>query len=142
VSIPSRPLADFDAAELATEDLPFKNQLHELQRRHHPVCGVVAPGCLAFQHHLARGVGLYALVGQSRARDAAAPLLQRLAILSAAAHCGVQAEAPHVGAQVLLEARIPGHGALHYQHPLPGTAPFSLRVSTAKELLRLDKIAG
>ena len=80
--------------------------LHELQRRHHQVrgaepghkrscgpfvpgeglghwpsaaCRAVSPGGLELEDHLARGVGLHALIGQSRARDVAAQLLQRLA---------------------------------------------------------------
>jgi len=58
---------------------------------------------------------LYALVGQSRARDVAAQLLQRLAILSAAAHGGVEAEALHDGAKDLMELRLPWHRSVHLQ---------------------------
>jgi len=42
------------------------------------------------EHDLSGGVGLHALVGQSGARDVAAQLLQRLAIIGAAAHGGMQ----------------------------------------------------
>ena len=45
-----------------------RQPLHELQRRHHQVRGAVAPGSLELQHDLSGGVGLYALVGQRRAR--------------------------------------------------------------------------
>ena len=44
-------------------------------------------------------------------RDLAAQSLQRLAVFSRAAHCGVQAETVDFGAQRLLELRLPGHGA-------------------------------
>ena len=51
------------------------------------------------------GVGLHAFVrSQGRARDVAAQLLQRLAIIGAAAHGCVQAETLDVGAQRLLKA--------------------------------------
>lgn len=49
-------------------------------------------------HHLPGGVGLHAFIGQCRAGDEAAQLLQRLAVVGRAAHCGVQAESVHVGA--------------------------------------------
>jgi len=50
--------------------------LHELQRRHHQVRGAVAPGRLQLQHDLPGGVALGAFVGQRRAGDGAAQLLQ------------------------------------------------------------------
>jgi len=40
--------------------------LHELQRRHHQVRGADAPSGLELEHDLPGGVGLHALVGQSR----------------------------------------------------------------------------
>ena len=48
-------------------------------------------------------------------------LTQRLPVISGAAHGGVQAEAVDVGAKMLLEVRIPGHGALYRQHLLAST---------------------
>ena len=60
------------------------------------------------------------LVGQSPVRDVAAQLLQRLAVFGAAARGGVQAESVDVGAQRLLEVRVPGHRALQRQHLLAG----------------------
>jgi hypothetical protein len=42
-------------------------------------------GCLELQRHVPGGVCLYALVGQRRARDVAAQLLQRLAVAGASA---------------------------------------------------------
>jgi len=50
------------------------------------VRGAVSPGGLELEHHLPGSVGLHALVGQCRARDVAAQLLQRLAIIGSAAH--------------------------------------------------------
>ena len=54
-------------------------------------------GGLELEHHLPRGVCLYALVGQRRARDVAAELFQPLAVVGAAAHRSVQGEAGHKG---------------------------------------------
>ena len=71
---------------------PCRQALHELQRRHHDVRGAVAPGGLQLQHDLPGAVALHPLVGQRRPRDGAAKLLQRLAVIGAAAHGGVQAE--------------------------------------------------
>ncbi|MDP1690730.1 MAG: hypothetical protein Q8L49_02005, partial [Burkholderiaceae bacterium] len=65
-------------------------------------------------------VGLYAFVGQCWAGDGAAQPLQRLAIVGAAAHGSVQAEAVAVGAQRLLEVLLAGHDALQRQHLLAG----------------------
>gem|GEM_PF-4336838 len=67
--------------------------LYEVQRRHHQVRGAIAPSGLELEHDLSGGVGLHALVGQSGTPDGAAQLLKRLAIIGAAAHGGVQAEA-------------------------------------------------
>ena len=82
--------------------------------------GAVAPRGLELEleHHLSGGVGTYALVGQCRAGDLASQLLQCLALVGAAAHGGVQAEPVVVGAQVLLEVRLPGHGVQQCQHLL------------------------
>jgi len=49
---------------------------------------------------------VYSRPSARAARDIAAQLLWRLAILSAAAHGGVQAKAQHFGAQILVEARV------------------------------------
>ena len=54
-------------------------------------------GGLELEHHLARGIGLYALVGQCRAGDVAAQLFQRLPVVGRAAHRSVQGEAGHKG---------------------------------------------
>jgi len=63
-----------------------RKPLHEFQRRHDEVRRAVAPGCLEFEHHLPGSVGLNAFIGQRWARDVAARLLQRLAVVGAAAH--------------------------------------------------------
>ena len=65
--------------------------LHELQRRRPLVGGAVAPRGLELQHDWPGSVGLYAFVGQSRAGDVAAQLLERLAVVGRAAHGSVQA---------------------------------------------------
>jgi hypothetical protein len=84
------------------------------------VRGAVAPGRLELQHHLTRGVGLHALVDKRWAGDVVAQLFQPLAVLRFTAHRRVHAETLHIGAQRLVEVRMPGHRALHRQHPLAG----------------------
>lgn len=93
----------------------------ELQRRHDQVRSAVAPRDLQLQHDLASGVGLCALVGQRRAGDVAAQLLQRLAVIGRAAHSSVQAEAVAVGTPRMLEVHLRGQCTLHRQH-LPASA--------------------
>ena len=52
------------------------------------------------------------VVPSRRAGDVAAQWLQRIAVIGRAAHGCVQTESIDVGAQRLLELRLPGHGAL------------------------------
>jgi len=99
VTVSGRPSADVAHTELDAAKLPIDVSLHELQRRNPQVRGSVAQGDLELEHHLIGGVGLYARVGQSRAGDVAAQLFQRLAVVGAAAHSGMQAETVDVGAQ-------------------------------------------
>ena len=113
--------------------------LHELQRRHHQVRRAVAPRRLQLEHHLARGVDLYALVGKRRAGDVPAQLLQRLPIVGRAAHGGVQAEPADVSAEHLLEALLPGHGALNRQHLLASTRTEGDAVSARRGLQRPER---
>jgi hypothetical protein len=94
---------------------------------------------LQLQHDLASGVGLYAFIGQRRACDVAAQLLQRLVIVGAAAHGSVQAETVDVGAQMPIEVGIPGHDALHRQHLLAGTRPEGDPISTGRCLQRPER---
>ncbi len=98
-----------------------------------------APDALELEHHLARGVCLHTFVGQRRAGDVAAQLLQRLAVVGAAAHGGVQAEPVDVGAQRLLEVLLPGHDALHRQHLLPGAWAEGDAVGTRRGLQRPER---
>ena len=69
----------------------------------------------------------------------AAQLLQRLAIVGAAVHRGMQAEAVAVGTQRLLEVRIPGHHALDRQHLLPSAGAEGDAVSTRGGLQRPER---
>ena len=55
-------------------------------------------------------------VHSRKKRWVAGTLTQRLQVIRAAAQGRVKAEAVAVGAQLLLEVRIPGHDALHRQH--------------------------
>jgi hypothetical protein len=67
--------------------------------------GAVAPGCLETDHDLPDGVALNPFVGQPRAGDVAAQLIEQLAVFGVAAHGGVQAETLHAGAQRQASAR-------------------------------------
>ena len=110
-----------------------RQSLHELQRRHDQVRGAIAPSCLELEHHLPGGVGLHAFVGQCRASDVAAQLFQRLPVVGAAAHSGVQAEPVDVSAWRLLEFFFPWHRALHRQHPLAGARTEGEAVGTGRQ---------
>ena len=78
------------------------------------------PGGLQLEHHLPGGVALHTFVGQGRARDVAAQLRQRPAVVSAAAHHSVQAETLHLGTQFWNERGITGHGALQNKQAWSG----------------------
>ena len=97
-----------------------RQPLSRLHRTDNQVRGAVAPGGLQLEHHLTGGVGLHAFVGQRPAGDVAAQLLQRLAVVGAAAHGAVQAEAVDVSAERLLEVFVPWHRAQHRSHLLAG----------------------
>ena len=60
--------------------VPGRPALHERQRRHCDIRGVVAPGDLELEHQLLGGFSLHALVGQRWPRDVPAPLLRPLAL--------------------------------------------------------------
>ena len=89
----SRGLGTSDRRSLF--DRPCGQALHELQRRHHQVSGAVAPGGLELQHDLPCCVALHPFVGERRAGDVAAKLLQRFAVVGVATHSCVQAETVH-----------------------------------------------
>ena len=72
------------------------------------------------EHHLRGSVALHALVGQRRARDVAAKLLQPLALVGSAAHSRVRTETLPVGTQRLSESGVARHGALQREHLLSG----------------------
>ena len=76
--------------------------LHEFQRRHHEVARAVAIRRLQLEHHLPGAVHTEPLVGDGQARDVAAQVLKRLALIGGAAHSRMQAET--VGVPTLSEA--------------------------------------
>ena len=63
--------------------------------------GAVALGDLELEHHMPGAVDLHEFIGQCRARDVAAQLFHPLALVGAAAHRRVQAEALTVVARSL-----------------------------------------
>ena len=72
--------------------------LQEFQRRHHDVSSPVLIRALELQHDLAGAVALEPFVGNGRAGDIAAQVFEFLALIGAATHRGMQAEAVRVGA--------------------------------------------
>ena len=92
--------------------------LHELQRRHHDVGGAVSVGALQLQHDLASAVALEAFIGNGRARDVAAQVFELLALIGAAAHRRMQAEAVAVGAQARRGSFAGARQAVQAQHLL------------------------
>ena len=78
-------------------------------------------------------VDLNTLVGQRRARDVAAQLLECLAVITSAAH-GVQAESLLVGAQRLRARSVSRHSSLHREHLLPGARAKGNAVGTRQAL--------
>ena len=73
--------------------------LHELHRCHHVVAGAIAPRRLELQHDLPGAVHTEPLIGNRRAGDIAAQLLQPTPVIGRATHAGVQAETVGVGAK-------------------------------------------
>jgi len=70
---------------------------HEPQRRHRDELAAVTAGRLQSEHHRPGSVAMHASVGQRWTRDAAAPLLECLAVIGSASHRPVQAQALPVG---------------------------------------------
>ena len=93
--------------------------LHEFHRCHHVVAGAVAPRRLELQH-LSSTVQAQALVGNRRAGDVTAQLLQPLPVTGCATHPCVQAEPVGVGAQRrgFTTSRRSARGELQAQHLL------------------------
>lgn len=77
--------------------------------------------------------------GRGGAGDVAAQLFQRLAVVGAAAHSGMQAEPVSVGAHALLEVRSPGHHALHRQHLLPSARTGGDAVGSGRRMQRPER---
>ena len=63
------------------------------------VAGAIAPGCLELQYHLPGAVHTQALIGNRRAGDVAAQLLQPLPVIGCNAYTCMLAEAVGIGAE-------------------------------------------
>ena len=70
--------------------------LHEFQRRHDDMGGAVFERALQLQHDIAGAITLEPFVGDRRAGDIAAQVLQLLALIGAPAHRRMKAEAVRV----------------------------------------------
>lgn len=77
-----------------------RQAFHELQRLHDDMGGAVFVRTLQLQHDLAGAVTLEPFVGDGRAGDIAAELLQFFTLIGAPAHRRMQAKAVRVDAQL------------------------------------------
>ena len=69
--------------------------MFEFDLEHSPV----APGALELQRDITRAIALESFVGDRRTGDVPAQAFELLALMRAAAHPGMQAEAVRIGAQ-------------------------------------------
>ncbi|MEO5862396.1 MAG: hypothetical protein ABIQ03_08035 [Burkholderiales bacterium] len=94
---------------------------------------------LELQHDLASAVALEPFVGNGRAGNIPTQVFEFLALIGAAAHCGMQAEAVRVGAQGFAGWRwSAGHG-LQAQHFPPCAGPTCDAVGAGGHLQRRDR---
>jgi len=104
----------FARASVTSRDMNSRGDITRYVRR--------AKGAFSFStpYPTLRCVALHLFDGQRRASDAAAPLLERFAVLEITLHCAVQAESFGVGAPRVPEARLRWRCALQRQHLLAG----------------------
>ena len=101
--------------------------------------GAVAPGCLELEHRSSGGVGLQALVGQCRAADVAARVLQLFAVMCFDPHCSLQAEPVDVDARGLARCSLAWHRDTQGEPLLHGARPESEAVSDGRGLQRTQR---
>lgn len=116
--------------------------LHEFQRRHPDVRGAVAPGALQLQHDVTRRIFLEPLVGDRGAGDVAAQPFELLALMRAAAHAGMQAEAVRLDAQACGGFVVPSRRGSQAQPLLPGTRPQRDAVGAGGRLQGRERVIG
>ena len=99
------------------------SRLHELQRRHHDVGGAILVRTLQAQYDITGAIATEPAVGNCRAGDVAAQLFEFVALISAATHRSVQAEAVGIGAQGWCSGLASAGDGLQAQHLLPRAWP-------------------
>jgi hypothetical protein len=77
-----------------------RQALHELQRLHDDMSGAIFVRTLQLQHDLAGAITFEPFVGDGRAGDIAAELLQFFTLIGAPAHRRMQAKAVRVDVQL------------------------------------------
>ena len=80
--------------------------LHKFQWGHHDVGGAILVGAFELQHDLAGAVEFEPFMGDGRACDIAAQLLEFVALIHGATHLGVEAEPLRIGTALLGRGRI------------------------------------
>ena len=85
-----------------------RQALHEFERRHADVRGALTPGAFELQHDVSSVIAAEPFFGDRRARNVAAQEFELLALMRAATHPGVQAEAVRIGAQRQRVFLVPG----------------------------------
>ena len=85
--------------------------------------GAVVVRALELQHDLAGAIAFEPFVGNRGAGDIAAQAFEFLALTGATAHCRVQAQAVHVGAQCWGGGFASTGDGLQAQHFLPARGP-------------------
>ena len=97
--------------------------LHEFQRRHLDMRGVVTPGAFELQHDITCAIALEPFVGNRGTRDVAAQPFEFLALMRATAHPGMQAETLRISAQGHRISFVPAGYGSQAQPLLPRAAP-------------------
>ncbi len=87
--------------------------LHERQWRHDDVGGAILIRAFQLQYNVTGAVGFEPFIGDGRAGDVAAQLLELVALIHGAAHRGVEAEALLVDTQLWRILRLQAGNGIH-----------------------------
>ncbi len=108
--------------------------LHELQWRHDDVGGAILIRAFELQHNITGAVEFEPFIGDGRAGDIAAQLLELVTLTSGAAHRGVKAETLLVDTQLWRILRLKAGDGLQAQHLLTRTGSECNAIGTGSRL--------